>query len=69
MHNRIDQLASGISTPQPHRQAASDAAAPASNRLAALSKKVEEVIVTHPAISLGVALAMGATLGWFLKRK
>jgi ElaB/YqjD/DUF883 family membrane-anchored ribosome-binding protein len=72
MENRIDQLISGIPTPKPRSpsvQSASEASGAASAQFARLRKKMEEAIAGHPVISLSVGLAIGATLGWLLKRK
>jgi hypothetical protein len=72
MQNRIDQLVSGMGPAKPHPQtiqSASDAAAVASNQLGKLTKQVEESIARHPVVSLSIGLAIGATLGWLLKRK
>jgi ElaB/YqjD/DUF883 family membrane-anchored ribosome-binding protein len=51
-----------------------DAAAPLdANMLAArlepIVENVGHAIATHPRTSLGIAAALGAALGWFIKRK
>jgi ElaB/YqjD/DUF883 family membrane-anchored ribosome-binding protein len=72
MQNRIDQLVSGTPLPKPHPymvQAVEDAAANASHQLGGLAKKAEGAIARHPVVSLSIGLAIGATLGWLLKRK
>ena len=32
-------------------------------------KRLETLIVSHPAVCLGAAIAVGITLGWWVKRK
>lgn len=72
MENRIDPLALGMPTSKPRSPSvppASKAPGATSAQFTRLTKEIEEAIAGHPVISLSVGLAIGATLGWLLKRR
>jgi len=72
MQNRIESYQGGIDLTKmgasSKKQSPSVSASPTS-QMTRLTDSIEQTISQHPAVSLGVGLAVGAFVGWLLKRK
>jgi hypothetical protein len=70
MTNRLDEI---LATYGPQAEALNEealvVAAAARERFAEEREKLRESIVNNPAQALGVALGLGAVLGWLIKRR